>query len=1015
MPGEVHDYLLVLEAGDYFDLEVEQRGIDVGLSLFGPDDGLLLEMDLPIADLGVEPMLGVAVQSGTHRLRLQAWESEDAGGDYVISLVSLRRAGVGEQLRAQAARKFHEGEQLYWDGRYREALIPFQDSLERWRRAGDEFWQAESLDRIGSTYRHLGDWARAASFHEQAVAAFERQAAPRFLAVSLGHLATDCFELGEMERAIGYNTRVLALNRELGDRRGEGISLGALANIYKIQGETQKALDSFEGSLARLDRPEDRRYRAFQLHNLGTLYRQQGRREAALEQLRMAEREFAVLGEESWQASSLSQIGQLAFESGDTELALHTLRDALALRRQRKDRRGEAVALREIGSVLLASGDVEQARSSFLEALELLESVDSPRSKAALLTNLGDLHSRLGRGQEALDYYRAALEIYNVIGDPLGKARALLGVATAERQRGELQPALAAGRRALEIIEGLRLKPFSEELRVSFFAAVQQYFDFYIDLLMELDRTDPLAGHAALALQVNERARARSLLDLLSEAGAEIRDSAAPQLLEQERSMQRVLNRSVEVMEDEAAGETQRAAAAEAVGVALERLDAVRAAIRRQSPRYAALTQPPPLSVGEIQDSLLDADTVLLEYRLARERSYLWLLSTEELAAFELAPALAIESKVRAIRELLHEGPRRQSEGRATALLCELSRHLLQPAASRLGSKRLLIVADGALEYLPFGALPEPSSLDRCLTAEPLVVSHEIVHLPSASTLAALRRDDGRQSPRGTIAILADPVFGPDDSRVVGESRGSQSLVRAPAVSPARDGQIDSGPWPRLPQSRAEAEAILSLVPSEGAFRALDFDATKQNVVSGRLAGYRIVHFATHAVLNAEQPALSGIVLSQVDRRGEPVDGLLRAHEVYNLELLADLVVLSACETALGKQVRGEGLVGLPRGFMYAGSPRVIVSLWKVRDRATADLMKLFYRGLLVEGLAPAAALRKAQLTLRASRPHPYFWSGFIIQGEWRPAASIQEPVEATRASEVRPVSHPPNARGRGR
>jgi CHAT domain-containing protein len=190
----------------------------------------------------------------------------------------------------------------------------------------------------------------------------------------------------------------------------------------------------------------------------------------------------------------------------------------------------------------------------------------------------------------------------------------------------------------------------------------------------------------------------------------------------------------------------------------------------------------------------------------------------------------------------------------------------------------------------------------------------------------------------------------------------------------------------RLPFSREEAEAILSYAPSGTALKALSFRASRATATSSDLGKHRIVHFATHGFLNSEHPELSGLVFSLVDEQGRPQDGFLRLHDVYNLRLGTDLVVLSACQTALGKQVRGEGLVGLTRGFMHAGAPRVVASLWQVNDLATAELMKLFYRGMLKDGMRPAAALRVAQLELfkQKRRAAPYFWSGFVIQGDWR-------------------------------
>jgi CHAT domain-containing protein len=285
----------------------------------------------------------------------------------------------------------------------------------------------------------------------------------------------------------------------------------------------------------------------------------------------------------------------------------------------------------------------------------------------------------------------------------------------------------------------------------------------------------------------------------------------------------------------------------------------------------------------------------------------------------------------------------------------------------------------------------------------PLIADHEIVILPSASVLAAIRSESaGRRKAARTLAILADPVFEANDPRVLiaardRESGGSPgSGVRSADVSsssPESNPELtrsarsfNRAGFYQLPFSRQEAEAIATLIPKAKLLKATGFDANRATATSGELSRYRIVHFATHGLLNSEYPELSGLVLSLVDRNGAAQDGFLRMHEIYNLQLPADLIVLSACQTALGKEIRGEGLIGLTRGFMYAGAERVVASLWQVDDLATAELMKRFYRGMLKDGMRPAAALRAAQIEMMKHNrwAGPYFWAAFVIQGEWR-------------------------------
>jgi CHAT domain-containing protein len=333
---------------------------------------------------------------------------------------------------------------------------------------------------------------------------------------------------------------------------------------------------------------------------------------------------------------------------------------------------------------------------------------------------------------------------------------------------------------------------------------------------------------------------------------------------------------------------------------------------------------------------------------------------------------------------------------------------LLGPVASQLGRKRLAIVADGALQYISFAALPAPSSGNdegRISRAEPqpLFVEHEIVSLPSASTLATLRRETaGRKPAVKSLAVLADPVFADDDTRVrrnVGKA-GAKEKTRSAnsdetdivSLQMSRSGRETGvigaeGAFGRLLSTRREATAILTLVPERDRMQALDFEASRTTALRPELGEYRIVHFATHGMLNNIHPELSGIVLSLVDKEGKPQDGFLRLQDIYNLKLSAELVVLSACQTGLGKEIKGEGLIGLTRGFMYAGAPRVVASLWKVDDRATSELMKRFYQGLLgPEALRPAAALRQAQLSIWKEKQWraPYYWAAFVLQGEWK-------------------------------
>ncbi|HEX8118662.1 MAG TPA: CHAT domain-containing protein, partial [Pyrinomonadaceae bacterium] len=331
----------------------------------------------------------------------------------------------------------------------------------------------------------------------------------------------------------------------------------------------------------------------------------------------------------------------------------------------------------------------------------------------------------------------------------------------------------------------------------------------------------------------------------------------------------------------------------------------------------------------------------------------------------------------------------------------ELSRMTLAPAAAELKGRRLAIVPDGALQYIPFAMLASPEGAGRTAAAggyRPLILDHEIVTLPSASAIAVQRRELAARAPApNQVAVVADPVFESADVRVThkpGDAgrpvEGQEAQGQATDFDSTRllEHLTEDGTptIPRLPYTRREAEQILAVASGGRNLRAVDFAASRATALGGELSKYRYVHFATHGYVDSEKPGLSAVVLSLVDERGRAQDGLLKAREIYNLHLPAELVVLSACRTGLGKEIRGEGLVGLTRGFMYAGAARVIVSLWSVSDRGTANLMSRLYSGMIKDGRSPASALRAAQVEMwkRGRWQSPYYWAAFVQQGEWR-------------------------------
>ncbi len=855
---------------------------------------------------------------------------------------------------------------LYYNlGEKQKALEYYGQALAFQRQINNRGGEASTLTGIGTVYDSIGEKRTALEYMMQALPLRRLVGDRGDEAATLNNIGAVYITLGEYPQALDYLNQALPPWRAAGNRMGEGSSLNNVARVHEARGEYQSALDAYRQALE-LHRAAGYPFgEANALTNVGLVLMSLGDPKNALASFTQALPLHRAVKNRGGEAAALAGIGAAHAQQGDTALALEYYEQSLPLARAVGDRNGEAATLGSLARVYVSRHEYERALATYQQALALHRAVGSRRGEASTLADLGAVHAARGATDTAAATFTDALPIARAIGDRGTEARILHQLARTDRDRGDLAGARAHAGAALAIAESLRSTVFNQELRSSYLASVQDYYRLAIDVLARSHTAEPAAGYDAAALQTSERARARGLLDLLTEAGADIRQGVDSALVQRERAAQQWLDakaaRLTRVL-NAPHTDAQAAEASRDVDAATNDYRQIEADIRATSPRYAALVQPQPLGLDEIRAQVLDAGTLLLEYALGEEHSRVFAVSSTSFESYELPGRTQIEDASRRFYDAIKTDadPARSREAASA-----LGRMLVGPVAGALGAKRLVIVADGALQYVPFGALPDPAAPEQRL----LIAAHEIVSLPSASALAVLRRETaGRRPPPKTLAVIADPVFTLDDQRVTPPgARGPEGL-------------------PRLIGSRREATAILALVPEAMRKRALDFDASRTTATSAELGQYGIVHFATHAILDSVHPELSGVVLSLVDARGRPQDGFLRLHEVFNLKLPVNLVVLSACQTALGREIRGEGLIGLTRGFMYAGARGVVASLWQVDDESTAELMKRFYRAMLKEGRRPADALRTAQLEL-SRHPRwsaPFYWAGFVLQGEWR-------------------------------
>jgi CHAT domain-containing protein/Tfp pilus assembly protein PilF len=734
------------------------------------------------------------------------------------------------------------------------------------------------------------------------------------------------------QQAIEKYLAAVNIWRGLNDKSMEAGSLYEAGWLYGDIGQYQKALDCYSQAGALYKALGNRKSEANTLNNTAWIYGELGENEKTLEMYLQVVEANKRIGETDQVA--ISNLASSYAKLGQYQRALDTHLQLLELRQGSANISGRSITLSNIGNCYYYLGDKTKALDYYSQSLQLMRELKNNYYTATVLNHLGVTHRSLGEYDKARNYFNEALELRNVAGDQRGIATTLADLARLERDRGNLIEARKRIEEALAQVERVRLNVASPQLRTTFFASVQQYREFYIDLLMRLKKDNPLEQLEQVAFNASETGRARSLLQLLSEAGSKIREGINPS----------------------------------------------------------------PFTLDEIQHKILDRETLLLEYSLGEERSFVWAVTPDTIKSFELPKRAVIEPAARRVYELLTArtvnipketlAQRRQrlqlADAEYAKASARLSQLILGPVAAELKDKRLLIVSDGLLQYIPFSGLPDPTTT----RARALIVDHEVVMAPSASVVGILRQETaGRKPASKMIAVLADPVFSNDDPRVAAARLGRPApFEKAPPMYALRSGDPGLDGLRRLRFSRQEADEIARLAGSDSKLEAVDFAANRKLATSAELGQYRVVHFATHGIINNDHPELSGIVLSLVDERGQPQDGFLRLYDLYNLKLSADLVVLSACQTALGKEIRGEGLVGLTRGFMYAGAPRVIASLWQIDDRASAELMKRFYQGLLGQKLRPAAALRAAQVSM-SQDPRwnlPHYWAAFTIQGEWK-------------------------------
>ncbi|MBX7221065.1 MAG: CHAT domain-containing protein [Blastocatellia bacterium] len=934
-------------------------------------------------------------------------------------------------------------------GEYPEAIAYYEQAIKLCSDYGDHASESILIGNIAGVYDKMGEKQKALEYYRRAIPIKKAYASQLSLAQTYNNIGVTYSDLSEYKLAVDNMTQGLELcdAKIPGSKFLAGYLYNNLGKVTNASGEPQKALDYLRRSLDLFQEVGNKDGQSMVLTNTGYAYMGLGETRKAIELFAQALPLCQAAGSQARECQVLNNLGYSYCALGDMGKGLESFNQAFELGKKLTDPFGQAGTLNNLGKYWLDRGDTPKALEYLQQALPLTRTTGNRGSEALTLQLLGVGLNRTGKKTEGLEALNQSVQLWQEIGNRGAAADALATLAQTEQEQGRLTAAKAHIEQALGLIEFIRSRVGRQELRTSYFATAQAQFQIYLNILLGLHEADPQAGFDRLAFNASEQARARSLLDLLNEAQVDLRQGVDPRLLDEEQNLKKRITGKFEGLSKLLAGKhtaEQKNRAETELQTLTEQYRQLQAEIRQKSPKYAALTQARPITVEELQKDLLDPETLLLEYVLGEKKSHLFAITQTGFSVYELPAGKDISQLARHAYDLLttratglKKSAQAQTPGNSEAeyhtqvqqadqaypaVAARLSRLLLGPVAPQLHRQRLVIVADGMLQMLPFAALPEPDGAvheagnhrlkptsrrrqqalaKQAVNQSPLMSRHEIVVLPSASTIKALRRETGGHSQVAhEVAILADPVFSASDERLKTKAQaapatpdGSGFTTRYldqfddEASSPAEPGTIKQRQLriPRLPATRLEAEAIRAISGNSASVR-LDFQASKPAAMGADLSSFRYIHLATHGYVNAARPELSAVLLSLVNEAGEPVDGFLRLEDLFNLNWPAEVVTLSACQTGLGAEVKGEGLIGLTRGLMYAGARRVVVSSWNVSDQATAAFMTEFYRGMLKDKLRPAAALQAAQKKMLTGTKWqaPFYWAAFQLQGEWR-------------------------------
>ena len=801
-------------------------------------------------------------------------------------------------------------------------------------------------------------------------------------------------------------TQSLTLDRELNNTARQAAALISLSFVEFRRADWETCIGYLSQAYPMLDEQAEPMQMGRIASTLGASFIENGSPEMAIFQYQRVLELYQKTQDPIAISSAFVGLGRSYLLSGDLTQATNCLEQALEL--VKKNKLGRAPVLELLGRVHIERGEYAAAQRDLESARKTYTDTGNFKEAARVRAWLGRAYDRQGLLDKGKLHYEEALKTFISQQDRVNQSATYYALGKLEMKLRDYDAASVHLRQSIDVTEGMRRRSTSADLMSAFSASVQDRYESYVECLMKQDEIHPTQGFAVRAFETSELARARTLSEMLFAMQSSLAPGVDPKLAARQKSLLQVIR----LKENDRITLLAKAAGPERLQTLedeIARLEAdyqkVNETIRARFPAYDEITRPTAWDLRRIEETVLgDDDALLLEYILGAEQSYAWTVSRNEFKSYKLGPQKNVNDAVRRVYELLSNSPKTGNEVELEKAIAALSQLVVAPVAGALNRKRIILVADGPLNYIPFQLL-----LDASTNNEPLIAKYEIVNVPSASILGQLRQER-QQRRRGTkvLAAFGDPVFASNYAQFkdvnAGELLATTDINLMPKWQHAwRDIELEGDKFdpnsiqPLLYTKRELTN--LTEIAGPGSLVARGFKASRETLDSLDLSQYSILHFATHGLLDPKRPEHSGFFLSMVDATGRPQDGFITMQDVYHLHAPVDLVVLSACRTGLGKDVRGEGLIGLTRGFMYAGASSVVASLWKVDDEATAELMKNSYTNMLQKGMRPAEALRSAQNTLRQNPQwqSPHFWAGFILQGEFKEPIRLPEPTGAPR------------------